>query len=100
MGDWDDAIKIYIGDNAQELLEWIYGTRIVVKHQLQTEFKIRTIEADALLESEAMDFETEEGGEPILFHIEVQSTNDPKIGERLLRYSFSAREKHQMEVAS
>ena len=100
MGDWDDAIKIYISDSAQELLEWIYGTRIVVKRKLQTEFKVRTIEADALLETEVIEFEAEEEAEPLLFHIEVQSTNDPQIPARLLRYSFSAREEHHLEVCS
>jgi predicted transposase/invertase (TIGR01784 family) len=99
-GDWDDALKIYIGDNAKDLLEWIYGTRIVVKRKLQTEFKVRTIEADALIESEVMEFEGEEEGEPILFHIEVQSTNDPEMAERLLSYCFSARRTHHMEVYS
>ncbi|HET9920720.1 MAG TPA: hypothetical protein VFQ30_12805 [Ktedonobacteraceae bacterium] len=51
MGDWDDAIKVFISENAQDLLELIYGTQMRVKRKLQTEFKVRTIEADALLES-------------------------------------------------
>jgi predicted transposase/invertase (TIGR01784 family) len=99
-GDWDDALKIYIGENAQDLLEWIYGKRIVVKRKLQTEFKVRTIEADSMFDSEVMEFEGEEEGEPVLFHIEVQSTNDPEMPERMLGYSYSARRAHHREVYS
>lgn len=99
-GDWDDALKIYIGDNAQDLLEWIYGKRIVIKRKLQTEFKVSTIEADSLFDSEVMEFEGEEEGEPTLFHMEVQSTNDPEMPERMLGYAYSAKRAHHREVYS
>lgn len=47
-----------------------------------------------------MEFEGEEEGESVLFHIEVQSTNDPKMPQRLLRYCFAAKEEHNTEVYS
>ena len=49
MGDWDDSLKVFINDNAQDFATWILkGAQFTRK--LLTEFKIRTIEADSLLE--------------------------------------------------
>jgi predicted transposase/invertase (TIGR01784 family) len=53
-----------------------------------------------MFDSEVMEFEGEEEGEPVLFHIEVQSTNDPEMPERMLGYSYSARRAHHREVYS
>ena len=79
MGDWDDSIKLFIRENAQDLVTWLWqGAQ--VKRQLQTEFKVRTIEADSVLE-----IELENNEERMLFHIEIQSTRD--MPGRLLQYS-------------
>ena len=49
MGDWDDSIKIFIRENAQDLVTWLWKEAHVKRH-LQTEYKVRTIEADSVLE--------------------------------------------------
>ncbi len=92
MGDWDDSIKLFIRENAQDLVTWLWqGAQ--VKRQLQTEFKVRTIEADSVLE-----IELENNEERMLFHIEIQSTRD--MPGRLLQYSVEANHQHQLAVYS
>jgi len=99
MGDWDDSLKVFINDNAQDFATWILkGAQFTRK--LLTEFKIRTIEADSLLEVmlDGLDVTGDEA--KLLLHIEIQSTKDPRIGERLLEYSFEAQREHQLPVLS
>jgi predicted transposase YdaD len=92
MGDWDDSLKTFISENAQDFATWILkGSR--VERKLLTEFKIRTIEADCLLEVSEDDM-------PLLLQIEIQSKRDPNIGERLLEYSFEAMHEHHLPVFS
>ena len=94
MGDWDDSIKIYIRENAQDLITWLWKGAQVRRH-LQTEYKIRTIDADSVLE-----IELENDGKGMLFHIEVQSTRDLTIPQRLLQYSVEANHQHDLPVYS
>lgn len=94
MGDWDDSIKIYIRENAQDLITWLWRGAQVRRH-LQTEYKIRTIDADSMLE-----IELEDDGKGMLFHIEVQSTRDLTIAQRLLQYSVEANHQHDLPVYS
>ena len=94
MGDWDDSIKIFIRENAQDLVTWLWKEAHVKRH-LQTEYKVRTIEADSVLE-----IELENNGKGMLFHIEIQSTRDPNIAERLLQYSVEAKNQHKLPVYS
>ena len=91
-GQWDDSLKIFISENPQDFASWLLG-EAQVKVKLLTEFKTRTIEADALLEVTL-------NGEDMLLHIEFQSTNDPVIGERLLGYNFEAKREHKLPVHS
>lgn len=94
MGDWDDSIKIFIRENAQDLVTWLWKEARVKRH-LQTEYKVRTIEADSVLE-----IELENNGKDMLFHIEIQSTRDPNMAERLLQYSVEAQNQHKLPVYS
>ena len=49
-GDWDDSLKMFIGENAQDFVSWLFeGAKVTGK--LLTEFKKRTIDADALIEA-------------------------------------------------
>jgi hypothetical protein len=99
MGDWDDSLKVFINDNAQDFATWILkGAQVTRK--LLTEFKIRTIEADSLLEITLDGLGVTEDEAKLLLHIEIQSTKDPKIGERLLQYSFEEQREHQLPVLS
>lgn len=91
-GQWDDSLKIFISENPQDFATWLLG-EVQVKAKLLTEFKTRTIDADALLEVTL-------NGEDMLLHIEFQSTNDPTIGERLLAYNFEAKREHKLPVHS
>jgi predicted transposase YdaD len=91
-GSWDDSLKLLINDNPQAFVNWLFeGARVLKK--LQTEFKTHTIIADALLEVSWYD-------EIFLLHIEFQSTNDSKMGERLLEYNLAAHKEHDLEVLS
>ena len=94
MGDWDDSIKIFIRENAQDLVTWLWKEARVKRH-LQTEYKVRTIEADSVLE-----IELENNGKGMLFHIEIQSTRDLNMAERLLQYSVEAQNQHKLPVYS
>jgi predicted transposase YdaD len=91
-GPWDDTLKMFISENPQDFASWLFvGAQVTGK--LRTEFKKRTIDADALLD-------VIRAGERFLVHIEFQSTNDLNIGERLLEYSFEARREHKLPVYS
>jgi hypothetical protein len=91
-GPWDDTLKMFISENPQDFASWLFvGAQVTGK--LRTEFKKRTIDADALLD-------VIRDGERFLIHIEFQSTNDLNIGERLLEYSFEARREHRLPVYS
>ena len=91
-GPWDDTLKMFISENPQDFASWLFvGAQVTGK--LRTEFKKRTIDADALLD-------VIRDGERFLVHIEFQSTNDLSIGERLLEYSFEARREHRLPVYS
>jgi len=91
-GPWDDTLKMFISENPQDFASWLFGGAQVTG-KLRTEFKKRTIDADALLD-------VIQDGERFLVHIEFQSTNDPNIGERLLEYSFEAKREHKLPVYS
>ncbi len=91
-GPWDDSLKMFISENPQDFASWLFkGAQ--VKGKLRTEFKKRTIDADALLD-------VIQDGERFLLQLEFQSTNDPSIGERLLEYSFEAKREHNLPVYS
>ncbi len=91
-GQWDDSLKMFISENPQDFASWLFeGAQ--VRGKLLTEFKTRTIDADALLEVML-------NGEDMLLQIEFQSTNDPTIGARLLEYNFEAKREHKLPVHS
>ena len=91
-GSWDSSLKLLINDNPQAFVNWLFEGAQVLK-KLQTEFKMHTIVADALLEVSWYD-------EIFLLHIEFQSTSDPKMGERLLEYNLAAHKEHKLDVLS
>ncbi len=90
--EWDDSLKMLINDNSQDFVTWLFsGAKATGK--LLTQFKKRTIDADALVEAI-------QDGDRFLAHFEFQSTNDPRIAERLLEYNFEARRVHMLPVYS
>jgi predicted transposase YdaD len=91
-GDWDDSLKMLVNDNSQDFVTWLFkGAKATGK--VLTQFKKRTIDADALVEAI-------QEGDRFLAHFEFQSTNDPSIAERLLEYNFEARRVHKLPVYS
>lgn len=91
-GDWDDSLKMLVNDNSQDFVTWLFkGAKATGK--VLTQFKKRTIDADALVEAI-------QEGDRFLAHFEFQSTNDPGIAERLLEYNFEARRVHKLPVYS
>lgn len=89
---WDDGMKLFINENAQAFTSWLFSGAKVVR-RLQTEFKRRKIQSDAL-------FEVSWQEKPFLLHIEFQSTNDDEMSERMLEYNFEARRLHHLPVYS
>jgi predicted transposase YdaD len=90
--EWDDSLKMLIHDNSQDFVTWLFSGAIATG-KLLTQFKKRTIDADALVEAI-------QDGDRFLAHFEFQSTNDPRIAERLLEYNFEARRVHMLPVYS
>ncbi len=99
MGDWDNSLKTFISENAQDFASWVLKG-VQVKRKLLTEFKIRTIEADSLLEVTLDGLEDTENEAKMLLHFEIQSTRDQDIGQRMLEYSFEAQHEHHLPVLS
>ncbi|TMD92899.1 MAG: hypothetical protein E6I79_04385 [Chloroflexi bacterium] len=90
--EWDDSLKMLINDNSQDFVTWLFSGAIATG-KLLTQVKKRTIDADALVEAI-------QDGDRFLAHFEFQSTNDPRIAERLLEYNFEARRVHMLPVYS
>ena len=89
---WDDSLKILLSEHPQDFVTLIMpGAQFQGK--LLTEFAGRKATADGL-------FEITVEGKPMLLQIEVQSTNDPDMPERLLGYALRAKQEHQHDVSS
>jgi predicted transposase YdaD len=90
---YDDTLKIFVGENAQDFLSWLVkGAR--VKDKLSIEFEGRKLQADALILAALPD------GVEMLVEIEFQADNDPTMPERLLEYNLRARREHKRAVLS
>jgi hypothetical protein len=85
-GHLDDAMKKLIGLSPQDFLQWV-EPEAELESILSEQLKATHIYADALIRAR-MD------GEPVLVDVEVQSTNDDRMGERLLEYSILASREH------
>src|SRR5215471_3637220 len=92
MSDWDNSLKTFAYENAQDFVSWLFnGAVFLIK--LLTEFESRKLRADVLFEALYNDVR-------FLLHIEFQSTYDPEMAERLLIYNFEARRAHKLPVVS
>ena len=79
---YDDAMKKLVDRHPQDFLRWFFRNAEFVK-QLPYELNVENIYADGLLEAII-------NGKQALVHIEFQSYNDLRIGERLLEYNVLA----------
>lgn len=79
---YDDAMKKLVDRRPQDFLWWFFRNAQFVK-QLPYELNVENIYADGLLEAII-------NGRRALVHIEFQSYNDLRIGERLLEYNVLA----------
>jgi predicted transposase YdaD len=83
---WDFVMKQWLRKNAQQFISWILKDA-VVDSILTTEIKRETIYADAL-------FLVILYGQRMLVHIEIQSTGDKTMAERLLEYNVHLSKEH------
>src|SRR5947209_684293 len=83
---WDFFMKQWLRKNAQQFISWILKDA-VVDSILTTEIKRETIYADAL-------FLVILYGQRMLVHIEIQSTGDKTMAERLLEYNVYLSKEH------
>lgn len=85
-GLYDDSLKKLIDANPQDFIALVLGSGTFEK-ALPHELKSVHIRADALLKV------VDEKG-PLLVHLELQSSNDPFMQERLLEYNTLASREH------
>jgi predicted transposase YdaD len=89
---WDESFKLLLSEHPQDFVTLVMpGAQFQGK--LLTEFAGRKATADGL-------FEIIVEGKPMLLQIEVQSTNDPQMPERMLDYALRAKRDHQRDVSS
>jgi hypothetical protein len=98
--EWDRCSKALIKEHPQEMVDFLVpGARFICfrEGQFQTEvgspFEPRDTRSDVMME-------TEHKGKRFLLHIELQSTKDKKMDERLLGYRCDAVRLHGLEVWS
>lgn len=92
MSQYDKSIKAIFSDMTEDLVRLMTGSSVKNKEELNIEFtKVEKRASDMVLKCE-MD------GKDIAVHIEFQSTNDPKMPYRMLRYCIEIMEKHDLPV--
>ena len=92
MSKYDKSIKAIFSDMTEDLVRLMTGSSVKNKEELNIEFtKVEKRTSDMVLKCE-MD------GKDIAVHIEFQSTNDPKMPYRMLRYCIEIMEKHDLPV--
>ena len=79
---WDYIVKRLIGSHARHFTKWLLEGAIFIR-QLDSELKIQSLYADALLEVMYR-------GRPGLLHIEFQSYNDKDMAKRAQLYNMLA----------
>jgi predicted transposase YdaD len=89
---WDDSFKILLSENPQDFVTLVMP-EAQFQDKLLTEFTGRKATADGL-------FKITVQGKPALLHIEVQSTNELAMPERILNYALRAKQEHQRDVYS
>lgn len=89
---WDDSLKKLVHTDPQAFVSWFVPEAIFTGERPH-ELKHWTLEVDALLGVRVSDQE-------MLLHLEFQTSNDPSMAERLLRYNVLARSEHKLPVLS
>ena len=83
---WDFLLKKVLRENPQQIVSWLLKGATFIS-ELPVELKRKSIYADAL-------FRVVFCGQPILLHIEIQSTKHRTMAERLLEYNVQASIEH------
>jgi predicted transposase YdaD len=89
---WDDSLKKLVHTDPQAFVSWFVPEAIFTGERPH-ELKHWTLEVDALLGVMVSEQE-------MLLHLEFQTSNDPSMAERLLRYNVLARSEHKLPVLS
>ncbi len=88
--DWDDTLKKLVQANPQDFVTFIQpGLRI--EAQLQAELGRERVYADGLFQC------TYRENQPMLVHLEFQSSKHNEMGERLLEYNVLASRDHERQ---
>src|SRR5258708_170660 len=89
---WDDSLKKLVHADPQAFVNWIVADAHFTGER-PYELKHWTLEGDALLEVKA-------NRQDMLLQLEFQTSHDPEMDERLLRYNVLARSEHKIPVLS
>ena len=90
---WDDSLRKLVHVNPQAFVHLV-DPEAEYLHEINEKLKPLTREVDGLLLTQRKD------GRQQLVHIEIQSTNDPTMGERMLIYHVLARLQYDLPILS
>jgi predicted transposase YdaD len=94
MSKYDKTVKTIFSDTAENLVKLMTGNIVNVKKKEELNIKFTRVEK----RENDMVLKCEMDGKEVAVHIEFQSTNDPKMPYRMLRYSLEILEKHSLPV--
>jgi predicted transposase YdaD len=90
---WDDSLRKLVHANPQAFVHLV-DPEAEYLHAIKEKLKPLTREVDGLLLTQRKD------GKQQLIHIEMQSTNDPTMGDRMVLYHVLARTQYNLPVLS
>ena len=90
---WDDSLRKLVHTSPQAFVHLV-DPEAQYLHAIKEKLKPLTREVDGLLLTQRHD------GKQQLIHLELQSTNDPSMGDRMVLYHVLARTQYQLPVLS
>src|SRR5947209_12825835 len=90
---WDDSLRKLVHADPQAFVHLV-DPEAEYLHPIKEKLKPLTREVDGLLLTQRTD------GKQQFIHIELQSTNDPTMGDRMVLYHVLARTQYQLPVLS
>lgn len=90
---WDSTFRKLIRTDPQAFLKWVLPEATLIK-QLPDKLSDVLIEVDALIHARL------DNNEEVMVNLEIQTYNDPKMAERLLRYNVLIRTEYDIPVMS
>lgn len=90
---WDSTFRKLIRTDPHAFLKWVLPEATLIK-QLPDKLSDVLIEVDALIHARL------DNNEEVMVNLEIQTYNDPKMAERLLRYNVLIRTEYDIPVMS